>query len=334
MGIRLTALLCVTALGCGKAPRPAESVAPPPSPVASTPSLKTLIVADLTPPETRPVDLEGASDKALRAALIREGRFRSALSDDAQACAIEVKTFYGLMVNGELRPDGGRGEARLVMEAEAHCPTGERSAGEIETYRVTVQDERAFSSEEGAGALDGPAALRSLVAPLSEQLSATVYGQVTVRHAEDADVVAALGDGQPVGVLMEAAAEAGERKLTGAVPRLVALTEHDDEVVSLRAGAALGLIGEDVDGVISALARMTEGPDQERHLIAVHAMGDIGGPRAARYLDTLAVGHPTPGIREAAREASRRAKRGDTNADTADRSGHDAPPSEPQPGAE
>ena len=36
---------------------------------------------------------------------------------------------------------------------------------------------------------------------------------------------------------------------------------------------------------------MTEGPDEERHLIAVHAMGDIGGERAARYLDALAVGH-------------------------------------------
>ena len=326
-------------LGCGKAPSPVAPEAPPPPPppaeaAASAPSLKTLIVADLTPPETRPVDLEGEADKALRAALIREGRFQSALSDDALACAIEVKTFYGLMVNGELRPDGDQGEARLVMEAEAHCPTGTRSAGEVETYRVTVQDDRVFSNEVGGEALDGPAALRALVVPLSERLSTTVYGQVTVRHAPDDAVIAALGGGQPVGVLMEAAAEAGERKLTDAVPRLVALTEHADEVVSLRAGAALGLVGADGDGVISALARMTEGPDRERHLIAVHAMGDIGGPRAARYLDTLAVGHPSPGIREAAREASRRAKRGDTNADTADRSGHDAPPSEPQPGAE
>ncbi|MDP6944604.1 MAG: HEAT repeat domain-containing protein, partial [Myxococcota bacterium] len=279
-----------------------------------------IIVADHTPPETRPVDLEGAADKALRKAFVREDRFRSAVADDAGACAMEVKTFYGLMVNGELRAAGDQGQARLVMEAEAHCPTRGKSAGEVETYRVTVQNEEAFSNSEGI------AAVRALVDPLSEQLAATVYGQLIVRHASDEAVVTALSEGQPAGLLMEAAAEAGERKLVAAVPRLVALTEHPDEVVALRAGAALGLIGLDGEGVISALARMTEGPNPEPHLIAVHAMGDIGGPRAARYLDALAVGHPEAVIRQAAREAAKRAKQTKRNADTDEATVHDAPP--------
>jgi len=324
MRIGLALALCITLMGCTKTPPPPRGDEAPVPPVASDdrpwPRLKTLIAADHTPPETRPVDLESEADRALRAAFTQEGRFHSAVAEDAGACAVEVKTIYGLLVNGQLQATGDQGTARLVMEAEAHCPTRGESSGEVETYRVTVQREEAFSDAAGA------AATRGLVAPASEQVASTIYGQVTMRHAADAAVVEALDPARPTGVIMEAASEAGERKLAAAVQRLVTLTQHSDEVVSLRAGAALGLIGRDDDGVISALARMTEGPDPERHLIAVHAMGDIGGARAVRYLDALAVGHPEAGIREAARQAMKRAKRTERNTDSEEGAVHDAPP--------
>ncbi len=331
METRLIALLCFATIGCAKEPPPLPTA---PDPIQEQtaedtgpwPRLKAIIIADLTAPDTRPVDLEAAGDKALRAALTSDGRFHSALSDDNGACAVEIKTFYGLLINGELQLAGDEGQAKWVMEAEAHCPTRGRSAGEVETYRATVEDEGRFSNVDGKPETDGPAVLRGLLAPMSQKVAATLYGQVMVRHADDDAVIDALSDTQPIGVLMEAAGEAGERKLAQALPRLVVLTEHTDEVVALRAGAALGLIGLDGEGVISALARMTEGPNQERHLIAVHTMGDIGGPRAARYLDALAVGHPRPGLRKAAREAAKRANAVETKADTADPAGHDAPP--------
>jgi hypothetical protein len=290
------------------------------------PRLKAIIIADLTAPENRPVDLEAEEDKAVRGALTAPGRFHSALSKDPGACAIEVRTFYGLLVNGELTANADQGKAKLVMEAEAHCPTQGRSDGEVESYRTTLFREAPFSNVDGDPSTDGVARLRALLVPLSEQVAATLYGQVTIRHADDATVIEALTAAQPGGVLMEAAAEAGERKLVGALSRLVALTRHEDDVVVLRSGAALGLIGVAQEDVISALAEMTEGPDHERHLIAVHAMGDIGGRRAARYLDALAIGHPRPALREAARQAAKRAKAVKTKADTGDRSGHDAPP--------
>lgn len=290
------------------------------------PRLKAIIIADLTTPEHRPVDLEAEEDKAVRGALTAPGRFHSALSQDPGACAIEVRTFYGLLVNGELTASADQGKAKLVMEAEAHCPTQGRSDGEVETYRTTLEREAPFSQVDGDPSTDGVARLRALLVPLSEQVAATLYGQVTIRHADDPTVIEALTAEQPVGVLMEAAGEAGERKLVGALSRLVALTRHEDDVVVLRSGAALGLIGVAQEDVISALAEMTEGPDHERHLIAVHAMGDIGGRRAARYLDALAIGHPRPALREAARQAAKRAKAVKTKADTGDRSRHDAPP--------
>jgi len=307
--------------------QPATTGAQPAAEAAKPwPRLKAIIIADLTAPENRPVDLEAEEDKAVRGALTAPGRFHSALSKDPGACAIEVKTFYGLLHNGELAANADQGKAKLVMEAEAHCPTQGRSDGEVETYRTTLFRQTPFSNVDGDPSTDGVSALRGLLTPLSEQVAATLYGQVTVRHAPDDVVLTALKTEQPAGVLMEAAAEAGERKLLDAVDSLVALTRHTDDVVVLRAGAALGLLGVASDSVITALAEMTEGPDHERHLIAVHALGDIGGHRAARYLETLAVGHPRPALREAARQAAKRAKMDGTKADTGDRSRHDAPP--------
>ena len=331
MKVWITALLAISILGCTKAPDAGapQDTSPAMSHQGGSPGLKTIIVVDLTPATTRPVDLESQADKALRAALTAEGRFTDALSDDPTACAVEVKLYYGLLVNGELRAEGDKGIARLVMEAEGHCPTGARSAGEVESYRVTIQRERPFSKGGEGDKMAGGATLKAMVTPLAEELALTLHGQLMVRHADDAAVIAALDSEEPAGVLMEAAAEAGERRLSEAVTKLVILTEHSDEVVALRSGAALGLIGQDEEGVIRALARMTEGPNPERHLIAVHAMGDIGGPRAMRYLDTLAIGHPEEGIREAARAAAKRARQADRNADTGSGSGHDAPPESP-----
>lgn len=322
--------LCLCLIACAKeapngasdghaAERTSETAAP-------WPRLKAIIIADLTKPEQRPVDLEAEEDKALRAALNAPGRFHSALASDKGACAVEVQTLYGYLVNGELDLNAREGKAKLVMEAEAHCPTQGRSDGEVESFRTSVTREAPFSEVDDDPMTGGVAQLRAMLKETSEEVAKTLYGQVIIRHADDDALIDALAEQGPAGVLMEAAAEAGERKLHQAIPHLVRLTAHSDDVVVLRAGAALGLIGRDDDGVISALALMTEGPDHERHLIAVHAMGDIGGAKAAKYLDALAVGHPSPGLREAARQAAKRAKGPETKADTSDRSGHDAPP--------
>ena len=68
MRMRLAAMLCLAALGCGKEPA-VSTVTAPSVPVATPgaedtgpwPRLKAIIVADHTPPETRPVDLEGTA---------------------------------------------------------------------------------------------------------------------------------------------------------------------------------------------------------------------------------------------------------------------------------
>ena len=175
MRIGLALALCITLMGCTKtppSPRGDEAAVPPAAPDDRPwPRLKTLIAADHTPPETRPVDLESEADRTLRAAFT-QGRFHSAVAEDDGACAVEVKTIYGLLINGQLQASGDQGTARLVMEAEAHCPTRGASAGEIETYRVTIQREQAFTDAGGV------AATRGLVAPASEAVAAAIFGQV------------------------------------------------------------------------------------------------------------------------------------------------------------
>ena len=226
------------------------------------------------------------------------------------------------MVNGALSKVADAGEARVILEGEVHCPVADKGLGEIETFRMHLKRQRPFGLEDKQG---GKTSLEALIRTISETFAQAVIEQMKTRHASNEELLAVFDASDNVGALMEAASEAGERRLVEALKPLIRLTAHADAVVSLRAGSALGMLGiEDVEA-LRALATMTEGPDPEHHLIAIHALGDIGGPRALRYLDTLAIGHPDPAMRDAARLTSLRAK-DQLEADRPSSSGHDAPP--------
>ncbi len=273
------------------------------------PGVRSVLVSDLTPPDTRPADLSLEADTALRSAFYADGLFTKAATDDGGACAAQVQLMYGLFFNGELQADATVGEARAVLEGELHCPNrgGDAAELEAETYRASFDDHQAFGGLEQP---KGEPALRAMLPQLAERVAQALYGQLIARHADDEALLQALASDTRVGVLMEAAAEAGERKLLAALPHLIRLIGHGEAAVALRAGAALGLIGEADPDALGALAKMTEGSDPERHLVAIHALGDIGGKRAARYLEALAVGHPQDAVRDAARAAATRARAG------------------------
>jgi HEAT repeat protein len=131
--------------------------------------------------------------------------------------------------------------------------------------------------------------------------AAALFGQLRMRHASDAQLRQALASSEHPGLLSEAASEAGERHLSDTVPDLVRLTANANARVATRAGAALGQIKSATPEVIRALVKMTEGADSEKHLVAIHALADLATPEAKRYLESLAVGHPSPLLREIAR---------------------------------
>ena len=270
------------------------------------PRLRTVLVSDLTPPDRRPVDLSLESDAVLRSALLSPGAFAPATADELSACAAEIDVMYAWVVNGEVVLKADEGVARVVVDGQMHCLPPAGSGDTPESFRADFSDERPFRTD---GPTTGEEALRELLGELGRRVAGALFGQVLMRHATETQVLAALARRDSVGLLMEAASEAGERRLRSAVPALIGLTVHSEPVVGLRAGASLGLVGDPRDEVIEALAAMTRGADTERHLVAVHALGDLGGERAARYLDTLAVGHPLPPVREAARLGATRARR-------------------------
>lgn len=274
-------------------------------------AIGAVFVSDLTPADKRPIDLSVRADSVVRKALIGEGRFRSVSQDDPKACKADVQVYYALMVNGEPVVAAEAGLARVGMDARLYCPPAEEG-GDFKTFAVEFDDEASFGGSEGK---EGPAQLKMLLARLAPRVAAGLYGQLEMYGADDAAVEKALAESKDLGVLMEAAAEAGERKLEGATPHLVRLLGHQEEMVVLRAGAALGLIGKRDSDVVRALAKLTRGPVIERHLVAVNALGDIGGDEAARYLDAIAVGDPDPRIRELARMAAKRARGQDPEAD-------------------
>ena len=70
----------------------------------------------------------------------------------------------------------------------------------------------------------------------------------------------------------------------------------------------MGLLGDRRPEVIGALAAMTRGSKPEPLLMAVNALGDIGGKEAARYLEAISQSHPLKPVREAARASLGRAR--------------------------
>ncbi|MFO0744722.1 MAG: hypothetical protein U1F43_03475 [Myxococcota bacterium] len=283
--------------------------------------LAELAVADMVPEDVRIPGFQAIADKAVQDAFIDpDHSFARAAEDDAGACKAQVQIGYALMVNGRPVADADAGSARAVIEIEVFCPDPSH-AGEIEAYRLTLDDERSFGESAG-GSSKGR--LEEVVRQVAKDGAEGVYGQARTRHADDARILANLAQSaeaaadpkaeQHPGILSESASEAGERHLVAAVPDLVRLTAHPNVRVSVRAGAALGLLKVATPEVLQALVRMTEGPSAQRHLVAIHALADLGTPDARRYLDNLATGHPDAALRELARERLRQLAKPDGDA--------------------
>jgi len=116
----------------------------------------------------------------------------------------------------------------------------------------------------------------------------------------EAEVVRDLGSSDPrmrdlaVRVL-------AERRSPAAVPALLTrLSDADPEVVERAVGALAQIRDPRAVGPLIDLTHRREGPFVTQ---LVFIIGDIGGPEAEAYLETLAAGHPEPTVKQAARDA-------------------------------
>jgi len=259
------------------------------------PRLAELQVEDATPEDIRPFGF----DTDLRA--LAETAFYTSFErapDDPSACRASVAIGYALVLNNRPVTSAEVGEAHAFFEGEVFCPDPDTKRP-VEGFRLRLDLDRPFGAAHG---ITGPVRLRDVVGELTRDGADALFGQVRVRYFDDAAIRAALATSDHPGILAEAASEAGERRLADASLDLARLTAHANRRVAIRAGAALGLLRRDDPETIKALVRLTEGPDTEKHLVAVHALADIGTAETRRYLEVIAVGHPNPTIRQLARE--------------------------------
>ncbi len=91
------------------------------------------------------------------------------------------------------------------------------------------------------------------------------------------------------------------RKNPRAVPLLVERLQSDDGLVVRRAMGAL--VDMRATQAVPALIDLTRGKDAGFQRELVFALGAIGGDEARAYLYTVAQGHDSPGVREAAERA-------------------------------
>lgn len=307
----------IVAAGCGRSESTPSSDGTPATASTETsaplsrrlePAIAELLVSDLTPPTLRDAATDARVDAILQRAFFDPARtFARAPAAAPTGCHARVSLGYAILENGKPVATAEAGVARAVVEAELDCPdpTDPTFPAKLEGFRVAVSDERPFGGTHGG---TGPERRAEAIAQVASDGAARLFGQVTTRHVADDQILANLADAahrDHPGILAESAIEAGERHLAAAIPALVRLTAHANLQVATRAGAALGLLKANTPEALQALVRMTEGPTTERHRVAIMALGDLGTPEARRYLDTLAVGHPSLDLRELARERLR-----------------------------
>ncbi len=127
-----------------------------------------------------------------------------------------------------------------------------------------------------------------------------------IRRGDEAQVIAALDADDP-DVRTEAFRAVSERRLAGAVPRLIELLRSPNP--EIRDAAIGGLVELGDPRGVKPLVDMVEFSDLDMMRRIIDAVGMIGGDEARDYLEFVASGHETPAVRRLAKEALGRLKR-------------------------
>jgi HEAT repeat protein len=141
---------------------------------------------------------------------------------------------------------------------------------------------------------------------VDEPAAADESAQAAPDAESDVDAKALVDELTGVDVLderrLEAIHQAREAKVEQAVPALRELLDSDNPDIIVASAAALeGLEVEEAGGDIVEAASQLSRDQQFEHLRQLlFVVGDVGGPEARIYLETVADGHQVPGIRQTA----------------------------------
>jgi HEAT repeat protein len=101
---------------------------------------------------------------------------------------------------------------------------------------------------------------------------------------------------------LEAIHQARDAKISEATPALRELLSADNSEIVVAAAAALdGLDAKDLGpDIVEAASRLSRDHKFESLRQLLFIVGEVGGPQARIYLETVAEGHEVPGIRQTA----------------------------------
>ncbi len=165
----------------------------------------------------------------------------------------------------------------------------------------------AFVGEALPEGKDPDEALAAFVEQICAEVAGDLSRQIRAKYSDDEGLVGFLAAREDLALLKPAIMEARARKLRAAAPHLKALLTHDERDIVNLAASALGDVGArtDVPALIDCGSRVSP----IDRLPVLYALGQIGGPEAALYLETLAASVDEPALKQAVEQALGRARR-------------------------
>jgi hypothetical protein len=275
--VAAAALLAGHLAGCREAPRACYVTG-----VAVGPGMGTARL------ETLGLDRDALRQSAL-GALARTQGFRTGPEEPGtrdRRCRATVA-----LVDARARTSSGSGSTLLEVLVSLDVDVADGP----ESLREVVRNAETLRPGE-----DPRTALRRAVDGAAARAAAGLVLAIAESDKPDAEVIRDLDSADPK--VRELAVQVlAERRNPAALPGLVArLQDPDPELVERAVGALARLRDPRAVGPLIELTRRREGPFVAQ---LVRIIGDVGGPDAEAYLETLRVGHPDPDVQAAATRA-------------------------------
>ncbi len=163
----------------------------------------------------------------------------------------------------------------------------------------------AFIGEALPPSMEGGEALRALVKKVTQEVADSLVVQVRVDFATKEEMIGFLAKTQNLELLKATIPKLRTQKVREAAPAMLPLLEHKErEIVNLTA-SALGDLG--TRDMIPALIKAGTRVDATDRLPVLYALGELGGPEALVYLQTLRESARAPAMQQAIDRAIKRA---------------------------
>lgn len=244
-----------------------------------------LRAADMLPAQAPPLDKVSGW---LRGALLKSSELRPDKSETGIAARVRGSYRAGYEEAGD-----GSGQILGAVFFELSLMLVDSKGKELERY-----DTEAFIGEALKDAGSADAALKALVMEVSAEVAEALVLQARVRHTDAESLVKMLTPKGSRAQLEPVIREVRRRKVKTATAALIPLLKHEErDIVNLSAGA-LGDVGTR-QAVPALIDSGTRAAPVDR-LPVLYALGQLGGPQAVVYLETL---QKEPGLPPALRQA-------------------------------